>query len=67
MNNSRGIKIKYGDVNIRNSFSDDKNGIKGLSNESNKVTQTACVRDVVQETALDLLEYLNILYAILYI
>ena len=26
--------------------------IQGLTNESNKVTQAACIRDVVQETAL---------------
>ena len=30
----------------------------------NKVTQTVCVRDVMQEIAL--LEYFNILYVILY-
>ena len=35
-----------------NLLSDDKNGMQGINNESNKVTQAACMRDVVQVTAL---------------
>ena len=40
-------------------------GKRGISNKFNKATQAVCMRNVVQVTAL--LEYLKIIYAILYL
>ena len=59
-NKNKVLDSSYSDADEQqhSSPSDDKMvAMQGLSNESNKVTQAACMRNVVQKTAL--LEYLK--------